>query len=79
MLKQVDEDSSGEIDLAEFIQFMYNLKVTNEAASDKDVDLAKKEWEEKLREEKKKLRDKDGTDKGDGKIHPTGIPEEEES
>lgn len=66
MLKQVDEDESGEIDLAEFIQFMYNLKITKSAASDKDVEIAKKDWDAKLREEKKKLQPKFAG----AKVHP---------
>ncbi|GMH84050.1 hypothetical protein TL16_g09799 [Triparma laevis f. inornata] len=48
MLKQVDEDNSGEIDLAEFIQFMYNMKIGKSAASDKVYEIGKKEFDKRV-------------------------------
>ena len=45
MLKQVDEDESGEIDLAEFVVFMVNLKLQKEEAGEEERREARKEWE----------------------------------
>eukprot|EP00520_Triparma_pacifica_P006268 CAMPEP_0118662880 /NCGR_PEP_ID=MMETSP0785-20121206/17080_1 /TAXON_ID=91992 /ORGANISM="Bolidomonas pacifica, Strain CCMP 1866" /LENGTH=824 /DNA_ID=CAMNT_0006556479 /DNA_START=20 /DNA_END=2491 /DNA_ORIENTATION=- len=47
MLKQVDEDESGEIDIAEFITFMLNLKEGRETTGQEDKDKARKDWEKK--------------------------------
>lgn len=47
MLKQVDEDESGEIDLAEFISFMLNLKQGREDTNVDDKVKARDEWERK--------------------------------
>ncbi|GMI02942.1 hypothetical protein TrVE_jg10438 [Triparma verrucosa] len=82
MLKQVDEDNSGEIDLAEFIQFMYNMKVGKSAASDKDYEIGKKEFQKRVEKRKKGELDEEEEEgekeKGKGglpgqavKIHPS--------
>ena len=47
MLKQVDEDESGEIDLAEFIGFMLNLKDGRENTGDSVKEAARRDWEKK--------------------------------
>ena len=41
---------TADINIADFVKFMYNLKVTKAAGSDRDYELGKKEWQKYMAE-----------------------------